>query len=265
MKQLLNDIYLDEGDNRLDVAMLPTVSPIPPPINYSGKREWCAYRVYHELPGGESTTWVVTETTGRIGNLSVELTKAGLAGVEATFKIKTGGETSLEFVTLEVLGWWKQGYYHTGVTIYDYNYSPARPTSKYVNIGAGEMLRYSVYIIPGGALTKIWNASGKLIFEYLYKCGAKRIVTFQTELEYWRYYERVDSNIVIREGSFFFNGEAILEKLYHEGAGWVNADILSYHIAINGVEGIADPKVLLSYDHYKQGGAWVFKGRVNDG
>lgn len=244
----------------------PACEPPPPPeVDYSGKNEWCAYRIYHELPGKEATTWVVTETTGRVGNLSVELTKAGLAGVEATFKITTGGETTLESIALEVLGWWQYGKFITGVTIYDYNKPSYWGASKKIDFGAGEMLRYTVSVIPGGVLTRIWNAGGELIFEYLYKCDAKRIVTFQTELEYWRYYEVIGGEFVIREGQFSFAGEVILEQLYHEGVGWKNvADVTSFHIAINGVEGIADPKVLLSYDHYKQGGAWVFKGRVKD-
>ncbi|GAI37424.1 unnamed protein product, partial [marine sediment metagenome] len=61
-------------------------------------------------------------------------------------------------------------------------------------------------------------------------------------------------------------GEVILERLYREGVGWLNpADVCSYHAAISGVVGICDPKILLSYDHYKEGGSWIFKGEVNDG
>lgn len=239
---------------------------LEPVINYSGKRVWCAYRFYHELPGREATTWVVTGTTGRIGNLSVELTKAGLTGVEATFKIRTGGETSLEFITLEVLGWWQYGKFITGVTIYDYNKPSHWGASRKIDFGAGETLRYTVSVVPGGALTRIWNSANVLVFEYLYECNAKRIVTFQTELEYWRYYEVIDGNIVIREGRFLFSGEVILERLYREGVGWLNsADVLSFPSpSVNGVLGIAEPKDLMSYDHYKQGGNIVFKGRVVD-
>ncbi len=235
-------------------------------VDYSGKRAWCAYRIYHELPGKEATTWVVTETSGRIGNLSVELTKAGLAGVEATFKILTGGEGHLEFVTLEVLGWWQWGKFITGITLYDYNYSPAKPATKKIEIAAGEMLRYRVYVVPGGVLTKIWNAGGELIFEYLYECDARRIITFQTELEYWRYYEDIGGEHVIREGRFHFAGEVILERLYREGVGWLNpADVCSYFLDICGVVGICDPKTgILNYDHYKEGGSWIFRGRVDD-
>ncbi len=251
----------------------------PPPVDYSGKREWCAYRFYHELPGREATTWVVTETTGRIGNLSVSLTKAGMAGVEATFKITTGGETSSEYITLEVLGWWQPltrqawfqpqpGRFFTGVMVYDYNKPPYYwgGASKKIDIDAGEILRYNVHIVPGGVLTKIWNLAGELVVEYLYECDAKRIVTFQTELEYWRYYERVDGEIVIREGQFSFAGEVILERLYREGVGWLNpADVLSFPSpTVNGVVGICEPKDLLSYDHYKQGGDTILKGRVVD-
>jgi len=244
------------------------VAVAEPVIDYSGKRAWCAYRIYHELPGLNQTTWVVTETAGRIGNLSVSLTKAGLAGVEATFKIRTGEETKLEFVTLEVLGWWQFGEFITGVTIYDYNYSPPRPTTKKIDIGAGEMLRYMVYVVPGGVLTRIWNSGGGLIFEYLYECDAKRIITFQTEIEYWRYYERVGGEYIIREGRFHFAGEVILERLYREGVGWLNpADVCSYYGPVtNATVGICDPKTgLLTYDHYKEGGSWIFKGEVNDG
>ena len=105
-------MIITKTESTLSVVIAPVA---PPPIDYSGKRAWCAYRFYHELPGRNVTTWVVTETAGRIGNLSVELTKAGLAGVEATFKIRTGGETSLEFIALEVLGWWQFGKYITGI------------------------------------------------------------------------------------------------------------------------------------------------------
>jgi hypothetical protein len=196
-----------------------------PPINYTGKREWCAYRLYHEFPGRQDSTWVVTEVEGEIGNLSVSLTKAGLAGVEATLQINTGGEniSNGEYIALEVLGWWQYGRFLTGVTIYDYNYTPMHAYSKKIDIGAGEILHYRVYIILGvGALTKIWNSSDELIFEYLYTCDAKRIMTLQTELEYWRYYEQ--------EGQFHFAGEV----------------------------------TLLTYNHYKQGGSWVYEGQVSD-
>ncbi|MBA7686809.1 hypothetical protein ES703_95268 [subsurface metagenome] len=131
-----------------------------------------------------------------------------------------------------------------------------RALSKKIDIGAGEMLHYRVYIIPGGALTKIWNSSDELIFEYLYECDAKRFLSLQTELEYWRYYEQ--------EGQFHFAGEVTLDKVYREGTGWVNADICSFFVDIVGVVGICDPKELLNYNHYKEGGRWVFEGQVND-
>ena len=260
-------MIITETENTLGVVI---ASLAPPPIDYSGKKAWCAYRFYHELPGRNVTTWVVTETEGRIGNLSVELTKAGLAGVEATFRITTGGETfeKNEWIALEVLGWWQYGGFITGVTIYDYNYTPTRAITRKVDIGAGEMLRYMVYVVPGGVLTRIWNSGGGLIFEYLYECDAKRIITFQTEIEYWRYYERVGGEYIIREGRFHFAGEVILERLYREGVGWLNpADVCSYYGPVtNATVGICDPKTgLLTYDHYKEGGSWIFKGEVNDG
>lgn len=258
-----NDIYLKEGENRLDVAMSPVAAP---PIDYSGKKAWCAYRIYHEFPGKNVTTWVVTHVEGKIGNLSVELTKAGLAGVEVTSDIRTGEETKYEKIALEVLGWWEYGKYRTGVTIYDYNYWPnPKTTTKMVDAAPGEMLRYDVSIYPIGVNTRIWNASGTLIFEYLYECDAKRFLELHTELEYWRYYDIVGGEIIIRKGKFNFAGEVTLDRAYREGVGWVNpADVCSYYLDIVSVEGICDPKDLLSYDHYKEGGSWVFKGRVKD-
>lgn len=260
----MGDIILVESENRLDVAMLPIL--VPPPIDYSGKHEWCAYRIYHELPGRQATTWVVTETYGKIGNLSVQLTKAGLAGVEATFQVNTGEETVRENIAVEVLGWWQYGKYLTGLCIYDYNKEGAVGAYVMKEISPGEMLDYRVSVFPGsGVLTKVWDSGGKLIFENLYKCDAKRIVTLQTELEYWRYCEKIGEEYIIREGRFNFVGEVILEKLYQEGVGWKNvADVTSYYLTINATEGICDPRILMSYDHYKQGGSWVFKGKVID-
>ncbi|GAH54382.1 unnamed protein product, partial [marine sediment metagenome] len=98
-------------------------------------------------------------------------------------------------------------------------------------------------------------------------CDAKRILTLQTELEYWRYYEKVGGEYIIREGKFNFAGEVILERLYREGVGWLNpADVCSFYGPVtNATVGICDPKTgILNYDHYKEGGSWIFRGRVDD-
>jgi len=235
----------------------------PPEIDYSGDNEWCAYRIYH----GEGNPWTITETEGRIGNLSVELTKAGLAGVEATFTIFTGGESysAGEYIALEVLGWWQYGKYLTGLCIYDYNKGGAVGAYVKKEIGPGEMLRYQVSINPrSGVLTRVWDSKGNLIFENYYECDAKRMATLQTELEYWRYFDKVGSEYVVRKGTFKFSGEVTLERIYCEGVGGKPADILSYYLDVVGVVGMCDPKVLMSYDHYTQDGCWVFKGEVKD-
>ena len=274
--QLQEIITLWQNNIRNPVCdILPPLPPDENPLlDYSGKREWCAYRFAH-VPEKDA---VVTETTGKIGNLSVSLTKAGMAGVEATFKITTGGENwQAEYIFVEVLGWWQprtrqswfqpqRGRFLTGMVIYDYNYSPFRTAGwKVIDIDAGEILRYTVSITSGGVLTRIWNSAGVLIHEYLYECDAKRIVTFQTELEYWRYYDVIGGEYVIREGQFSFAGDVILEQLYQQGVGWVNAaDVLSFPgPTTNATVGIAEPKDLLSYDLYRQGGI-MFKGRVVD-
>lgn len=272
--QAISDYYaglilLEQANEVISLYMGGARNPacVAPEIDYSGKNEWCAYRIYHEPPGREATDWVVTEARGKIGNLLVQLTKAGLAGVEATFTITTGGESysAGEYIALEVLGWWQYGKYLTGICIYDYNKGGAVGSHKHIDISPGTVLNYQVAVIPGsGTLTKVWDLDGNLLFEDMYECDAKRILSLQTELEYWRYFDEVGGSPVPRAGIFSFAGEVSLDNIYREGYGWYYpADVLSFYLDVCGAP-LCDPRDLMSYDHYEQGGSWIFKGRVYD-
>lgn len=217
---------------------------------------FCHTRFVHELPGYGETTWIIIEVEGKIGNLSHEATKEGLAGVEATFRVNTGGESSRrESVSVEILGWWQYGKYVTGVCIYDNNKTPTYQYDRYANVNKGELLTYRVHVIPGyQIITHIWNSSGTKIFEDVYKCDAKRIITFQTELEYWRYSE---------PGSFNFNGKVTVEAGYRKDVGWVNlGDVCSFY------EDTYCPNVpcceFLHCNHYLSEGHWILEGEIRD-
>lgn len=217
---------------------------------------FCHHRFVHELPGYGQTTWAITEVEGRIGNLLGSATKVGHAGVEATFRINTGNESSSkERVVLEVLGWWQYGKYVTGVCIYDYNKTPEHQYNRYAYINSGEVLRYVIHVGTGSIRTRIRNASGAIIFDDSYYCDSKRIITFQTELEYWRYSS---------PGSFNFDGLVTIDDLYRRDVGWVKpTDVCSFYVDTYC------PTVpcceFLQVNHYASGAYWVLEGHVSDG
>ena len=243
-------ITLSKGETRrLDVALIP--SPVLP------EKVFCHTRFVHELPSLSETDWIVLETDGKIGNLSYEATREGLAGVEATFRINTGNESSRkESVAIEVLGWWQYGKYVTGVCIYDYNKIPNYQYDRYANIKPGELLSYRITIHTGLVHTRIMNSANEIIFDDVYNCNAKRILTFQSELEYWRYPREV--------GSLSFDGEVTLGAAYRKDVGWVQlGDVCSFYGDTYCPAGIPCCE-FLSCNHYVGDGCWMLEGKVRD-
>lgn len=210
---------------------------------------FCHRRFVHELL---DRNLAITEVFGTIGNLSVSATKFGHAGVEATFRFNTPAER----IVVEILGWYEHGRFITGLTLYDRNKSPVMQRNKTVILSnPQEMLVYEVIGHPAAGIhTVIKTASGTKLLDDVYECKFTKIVTFQTELEYYR------SSAL---GSFNFDGTVTLNQGYDPSIGYI-----ALGPACSFYEDRYIPNVpcfeFLDYNHYASGGSWIMNGIIRD-
>ena len=211
---------------------------------------FCFHRFVHELPGYQNTTWITTEVEGRIGNLTKLGAGNALAGVEATFHVKT---TGVQPITIEVLGWWQYGQYVTGVCIYDYNKTPPYQYDRYAVINSGEVYRYAIHLQSSQIVTRIKNPANAVIFQDIYPCSPIQFLTFQTELEYWR------------APPLSFDGLSTIDAIYQDGVGWlVPADVCTFYF--NNRCPVDQPCCeFLQTNHYAENGHWILEGKIRDG
>jgi len=208
---------------------------------------FCVRRLIHELI---DKTLVVTEAHGKIGNLSVSAANTGqAAGVEATFHFAAG-------ISVEILGWYEYGRLVTGLTLYDGYKTPPTQVNETVKLSnPGEMLLYDVMGHPGAIHTVIKRPDGTTIFDNIYICTPDKIITFQTELEYYR----------MPPDSFSFRGTVTLDWGYDPSVGRIPLGP-----ACTFIEGShsrppdAICREFLSFDHYQAGDSWIMNGIIRD-
>jgi len=245
----------------------PTPTP-PSQIEYSGNREWIARRIGHAIP----KTLVVDEVNGRIAYLKVELTKPGMAGVEANVKVVTPSGKEIDF---EIVGSWYspsryRAHYKAGVTIWDYNLPyPSFAEAPYIELPkekASRIINYKVSLTPTGVDIKIFNSG--VMFSHFYKCEPLYVYEVATELEYWLYAEQISEGVWERRtDTFNFNGQVTIDSLREKGTGLYKAPSLVCipgSSRIDNIIGLPTVEELFKYSIYKRGDSILFSGAIRD-
>lgn len=151
-----------------------------------------------------------SELRGRITTVSVEASKAGMAGVEQDAIIRT----SLGTICVEIISWYYgQSYYKVGVVIFDENGNLA--FVKRVPSTLGEIYRYCIsFAVDAPVWVTIRDEDNNIVLSESYTCSAQYIEHASSYVEYWRY---------IVPGSFYYYGYEVIERLYDTNIGWRKA------------------------------------------
>ena len=232
---------------------LPIPSSESGNVTTPGEARFCDKAVSYEL---EDTSVVVTEVYGRIGDLSMTSTKDGLAGVEAVFHFATT-ERRLTGIAVEILGWYEDGSFVTGVTIIDHTTSPLTTVDKTVKLSnPAQMLSFQVIGHTGAGIhTVIKDSLGATLLDYTYEQTFTNLFTFKQDLEYWRYPV---------PGNFQFSGTVILDWAYGPDIGYINLGnscAAPYFVSTCPNTPCCE---FLSYNHYHSGDSLVFEGAIID-